>query len=314
MDIRPSSLQKKNLIILSLARSGYFTYKGLYPYLLSTYFFFIEEKARLPLVKTLLPIMSDQNNKSLLEKAVEEQGEEWEPLEPFKSSWTFFRKIGIGSLTGQQFEDLSQLDFSRLLDGVNIPKDADLSLFWAGLVDFLNNSWSILEEFCLAIEIKDKMEKDTAPKAENNAAPQFRPLVYWPDMQLEHHFMNILIRLRAGWDKLADYIVAPYYRVTPATKWDKRLDKLERTISSNLNERQKMFWANWMANARSISKKNGLKDMRDFELHKIAWRARETLGNARRSYKLDDLDNFVLFEHFRLQESVLLVLAMIRTA
>jgi hypothetical protein len=75
-----------------------------------------------------------------------------------------------------------------------------------------------------------------------------------------------------------------------------------------------MLWTNWMQNAKTVAKKNGLKDMRDFELHKIAFRARETLGKSTTFYKLDDLDKFVLFEHLRLEESFLLVLAMIRTA
>lgn len=314
MHIKPSALQRKNLDILWIARSSYFTDKGLYPYLLSTYFFFIEEKVRLPLAKALLPIIKDQNNKGLLERAIKEQGEGWEPLEPFESSWTFFRKIGIGSLTRQQFEDLSQLDFSHLLDGVDIPGDAKLSLFWAGLVDFLSNSWSILEEFWLAIEIKDNMQKKTPLKTGNSGIPQFRSLIYWPDMQLEHHFMNILIRLRAGWDKLADYVLAPYYGVKPAKKWGARLNKLDQTIRPELNARQKLFWEDWLRNATYISEPYQLKDMRDLELHKIAVRAKETLGHPSATYAMNDLGNFILFEHFRLQESFLLVLAMIRTA
>ena len=314
MHINPSASQRKNLDILWIARSSYFTDKGLYPYLLSTYFFFVEEKVRLPLAKALLPIIKDQNNKGLLERAIKEQGEEWEPLEPFESSWTFFRKIGIGSLTGQQFEDLSQLDFCHLLDGVNIPKGARLSLFWAGLVDFLSNSWSILEEFCLAIEIKDNVQKKTPLKAENNGIPQFRSLIYWPDMQLEHHFMNILIRLRAGWDKLADYVIAPYYGIKPAKKWRARLNKLDHTIRPELNARQELFWEDWLRNATFIAERYRLKYMRDLELHKIAVRTKETLGHPSARYDMNDLDTFILFEHFRLQESYLLALAMIRTA
>lgn len=321
-NIRPSRLQNRNLAILYVARTAYFTNKGLYPYLLSTYFFYVEEQLRLPLTRNLLPLINDDNNRKILEMAVKKQGE-WEPLKPFESSWTFFRKAGIGSIKNQQFEDLLQLDYYRLFDEVAIPDGANLSLFWGGLVDFLINSWSILEEFCLVIEIKDKMREESEGQKKENLkkndidSPTNKPLgswkklVTWADMQLEHHLINILMRLRAGWDKLADYIVAPYYGVTPARKWEARLNKLDREIRSSLNEEQSMFWANWLANARAISK--GIKEGRDLELHKIATRAEETLGSPGYTYTLNDLENIVLFEHFRLQESFLLVLAMIRS-
>lgn len=317
-NIRPSPLQNKNLAILLISRAGYFTDKGLYPYLLSTYFFYIEEQARLPLAQNLIPLIADKNNRGILELALKNQGEHWLPLEPFKSSWTYFRKAGVGSIKNQPFEDLLHLDYYSLLEGVDIPSEAKLSLFWGGLVDFLINSWSILEEFCLVIKTKDKIReqeqkrKKETPQIENEGVPKFKPLVAWADMQLEHHFINILLRLRAGWDKLADYLVAPYYSVTPAKKWEARLNKLDTKIQPRLNEKQGMFWTNWLTNARAISK--GVKEARDLELHKIAVRAKETLGNPGYTYSLNELENFVLFEHFRLQESFLLILAMIRSA
>ena len=316
-NIRPSLLQNKNLAILYGARTAYFTHKGLYPYLLSTYFFYIEEQARLPLTQNLLPLINDVNNRRILEMAVGKQGE-WEPLRPFESSWSFFRKAGIGSIKNQQFEDLLQLDYYRLFDGVVIPDSANLSLFWGGLVDFLVNSWSILEEFCLVIEVKNRIQEQNkirereSPQREDKSVPRAIPLVSWADMQLEHHLINILLRLRAGWDKLADYIIAKYYGVARAKTWEARINKLDREIQPRLNVKQRMFWANWLANAKAISK--GLKEARDFELHKISVRAKETLGNPGYTYSLNDLENFVLFEHFRLQESFLLILAMIRSA
>lgn len=155
--LRPSALQDRNLAILAFSRMGYFTNEGLYPHLLSTYFFYIEEKARLLLARALLPLITDDNNRRILAMAVEKQEERWEPLKPFESSWTFFRKAGIGSIKNQQFEDLMQLDYYRLLDAIDVPDKADITLFWGGLVDFLVNSWSILEEFCAVIGIKDKI-------------------------------------------------------------------------------------------------------------------------------------------------------------
>lgn len=298
---------------------GYFTHKGLYPYLLSTYFFYIEEKARLPLVQALLPLINDDNNRRILQMAVGKQGEQWEPLKPFESSWTFFRKAGIGSIKNQQFEDLMQLDYYRLLDGVSVPDKADISLFWGGLVDFLVNSWSILEEFCAAIGIKDKIREQSktgqegSPQTEEKSIPRFVPLVSWADMQLEHHLINVVLRLRAGWDKLADYVLAPYYGVAPAKKWVSRVNKLDKEIQPILNDMQKRLWANWLINAKEVSKKMGLRDVRDLELHKIALRVKETLGHPQRAPALSELENFVLFEHFRLQESFLLVLAIIRS-
>jgi hypothetical protein len=308
-----SGYQQRNLLILTAARRTYFTRQGLFPALLSTHFFFIEEQARLLLAEALLPLIKDENDKHLLEKAIKAQ-KGWGHPDLFKSPWTLFRQMGINSLVSQQFDDLSQLEFSNLLDGVEIPADAKLSLFWAGLVDFLTNSWSILEEFCLTINLSSLQQEYEGPETGNSSVPHITPLVSWADMKLEHHFMNILIRLRAGWDKLADNILAQYFGVSLPNKWNKRLDKLERTISSKLNDRQRMFWTNWIQNSRTVAKKNGLKDMRDFELHKISFRARETLGKVTKSYKLGDLDKLVLFEHLRLEESFLLVLAMIRTA
>jgi len=316
-NIRPSPLQNKNLAILYGARTAYFTHKGLYPYLLSTYFFYIEEQARLPLTQNLLPLINDVNNRKILEMAVGKQGE-WEPLKPFESSWSFFRKAGIGSIKNQQFEDLLQLDYYRLFDGVLIPDSANLSLFWGGLVDFLINSWSILEEFCLVIEVKNRIQEQNkirereSPQREDKSVPRAIPLVTWADMQLEHHLINILIRIIAGWNKLANYIIAKYYGVNEAKKWEAMLRKLDREIQPILNDKQRMFWENWLTNAKAISK--GIKEARDFELHKIATRAKETLGNPGYTYSLNDLENIVLFEHFRLQESFLLILAMIRSA
>ena len=249
--------------------------------------------------------------------AVGKQGE-WEPLKPFESSWSFFRKAGIGSIKNQQFEDLLQLDYYRLFDGVLIPDSANLSLFWGGLVDFLINSWSILEEFCLVIEVKNRIQEQNksrereSPQREDKSVPRAIPLVTWADMQLEHHLINILIRIIAGWNKLANYIIAKYYGVNEAKKWEAMLRKLDREIQPILNDKQRMFWENWLTNAKAISK--GIKEARDFELHKIATRAKETLGNPGYTYSLNDLENIVLFEHFRLQESFLLILAMIRSA
>ena len=320
-NIRPSPLQNRNLAILYGARTTYFTYKGLYPYLLSTYFFYIEGQARLPLTQNLLPLINDVNNRNILEMAVGKQGE-WEPLKPFESSWSFFRKAGIGSIKNQQFEDLLQLDYYRLFDGVVIPDSANLSLFWGSLVDFLINSWSILEEFCLVIEIKEKLQEEEKKREEQNQKvgntrhteqdTSWKKVITWSDMQLEHHLINILIRIIAGWNKLANYIIAKYYGVNEAKKWEAMLRKLDREIQPILNDKQRMFWENWLTNAKAISK--GIKEARDFELHKIATRAKETLGNPGYTYSLNDLENIVLFEHFRLQESFLLILAMIRSA
>lgn len=310
--MKPSKYQQRNLLILTDARRNYFTRQGLFPALLSTHFFFIEERARLPLAKALLPLIKDENDKSLLEKAIKAQ-REWEHPDLFKSPWTLFRQMGISSLVGQQFDDFSQLEFSDLLGGLKIPADAKLSLFWGGLVDFLTNSWSILEEFCLTIKSNDLEREHEEPETDIRRVPHVTRVVSWVDMKLEHHFMNILIRLRAGWDKLTDNVLAQYFGVPLPDKWNSRLDKLERTIISKLNERQRMFWSNWIRNARSVGENNGLKHMRDLELHKIARRARETLGKASNSYTLADLDKFVLSEHILLEESFLLVLAMIRT-
>ena len=156
-NIRPSPLQSNNLVKLYSARTSYFTHKGLYPYLISTRFFYIDEEVRIPLAKALLPIIADDNNRRMLERAVKKQGEQWESINKFESSWTFFRKAGISSIKNQQFEDLLQLDYYRLFDGVTIPDSSNLSLFWGGLVDFLVNSWSILEELCLVIEVKNRI-------------------------------------------------------------------------------------------------------------------------------------------------------------
>ena len=310
--MKPSEHQQRNLLILTAARHTYFTHQGLFPTLLSTHFFFIQKRVRLPLAKALLPLIKDENDKHLLEKAIKAQ-RGWGRPELFKSPWTLFRQMGISSLVDQQFDDFYQLEFSGLLDSLQIPVDAKLSLFWGGLIDFLTNSWSILEEFCLTIKSNGLELEYDEPETDSSRVPHVTQVVSWDDMKLEHHFMNILIRLRAGWDKLADNVLAQYFGVSLPDKWNSRLDKLERTIISKLNPRQRMFWSNWIRNARTVGENNGLKHIRDLELHRIARRAGETLGKASNSYTLADLDKFVLFEHIRLEESFLLVLAMIRT-
>lgn len=314
-NLRPSPLHNKNLVVIYASRISYFCNKGLYPYLLSTFFFYIDEEVRLPLAKNLLPLINDENDRNILEMAIKEQGK-WEPLKPFKSSWTLFRKAGIGSIKGQPFEDFLQLDYYRFFNGVIIPDNADLGLFWGGLVDFLRNSWSILEEFCLVIDTKNRIQEQekagqAMPQKEDVKIAKAVPIISWADMQLEHHFINILLRLRAGWDKLADYVVAKYFNITISDSWEKRISKLDRDLQPKLNNKQKMYWNNWLKNAKDISGR--LKEIRDFELHKISLRTRETLGNPNTSYSMNDLENFVLFEHFRLQESYLLILAMIRS-
>ena len=68
-----SGYQQRNLLILTAARRTYFTRQGLFPALLSTHFFFIEEQARLLLAEALLPLIKDENDKCLLEKAIKAQ-------------------------------------------------------------------------------------------------------------------------------------------------------------------------------------------------------------------------------------------------
>jgi len=248
----------------------------------------------------------------MLTKALDAQGDQWEPIEPFQPAWAFFRKAGIYPRESQQIDDLLQLDYPELLNGMDVPDNADIGLFWGGLADFLTNSWSILEEFCSVVAIKSDIEKTN--KLAKPRDPRVSKVIGWPDMQLEHHLINIVLRLRAGWDKLTDYLLAPYYGVKNLAKeWSKRLDKIDKALSLILNTQQKQFYENLLQNAREIAASGGLRDVRDFELHKIASRSKETLGDRERAPSLEQMESFVVVEHYRLQDSFLLFLGMVRS-
>lgn len=301
----------RNLTILEIARVGYFTYKGLPSYLLSTLLWFVWEQNRIPLARLVLPLMHDDNNRQILTRALDAQGDQWEPQELFQPVWTFFRKAGIYPTERQQIDDLLQLDYPRLLEGMDVPNNADVDLFWGGLADFLVNSWSILEEFCSVVAVKSKIEQEN--KLAEPQDPRVKKVIDWRDMQLEHHLTNIVIRLRAGWDKLVSNLLAPYYGVGNMPKqWPRRLDKMENTLSTILNAPQMEFWKNLLQNARQIAMRGGLRDVRDFELHRIASRSKETLGDRERDPSLEQMESFAVTEHYRLQDSFLLLLGIVR--
>ena len=134
-------------------------------------------------------------------------------------------------------------------------------------------------------------------------------------LQLEHHAMNVILRLRAGWDKLIYNLISPYYGVSSLPKkWQGRIDKLDKSLSSQLNSEQMNYWTEILKNARAIAeKKGGLKDVRDLELHQIARRAKETFGDKSKAHTLSQLETFSISEHFRLQDSFLLFLGIIRS-
>lgn len=301
-------------MILNIARVGYFTNAGLSPSQLSTSMAFVKEDNRLAAAKLVQPLIFNENNRKLISRAIDAQGEQWEQPELGKSIWNYFRKLGIPALKNQQIDDLLQLDYLRLLEGLDVPNTADVTLFWGGLTDFLANSWSILEEFRLASPLATKMEAEANESGQRPRDPRVTRLIGWTDMQFEHHMLNAVLRLRAGWDKLADYLIVPYYGLHVISKkisWPKRVDRLNKAISDQLNPQQKRFWENILENATMISKKGGLRDVRDFELHKIALRSRETLGDKQSAPSLKQLESFAVTEHHRLQDSFLLFLSLI---
>ncbi len=303
----------RNLIILEKARALYFTSKdkGLPPYLLSTLFWFVREENRIPLTRSVLPLIRDDNNRKMLTKALDAQGDQWEPPEPFKPAWSFFRGAGIYPTERQQIDDLLQLDYPELLNGMDVPDNADIDLFWGGLADFLVNSWSILEEFCSVVAVKSKIEQEN--KLAEPQDPRVKKVIDWRDMQLEHHLTNIVIRLRAGWDKLASDLLIPYYGISnPGRTWPKRLNNINRELSTILNAQQKEFWENLLQRAQQIAVPGGLRDVRDFELHNIASRSKETLGSRERDPSLEQMESFAVTEHYRLQDGFLLFLGMVR--
>ncbi|MGD0352484.1 MAG: hypothetical protein ABSB38_03160 [Dehalococcoidia bacterium] len=208
----------------------------------------------------------------------QEKQTEWGSLEQNESVWIFFRRAQIIPTQGQQIDDLMQLDYARLLEGIDIPDKANINLFWGGLADFLVNSWSILEELRLASILSITRDKEAQESTKQEKDPRVTKLIGWHDMQFEHHLLNAIFRIRAGWDKLIDYIIVPYYGLPNLSKnpWLKRIDRLERELLNQLNLAQKNFLANLTENAREIAHQGGLRDIRDFELHKIAVRSRET--------------------------------------
>ena len=309
----PSERLFRNLQMLVMARVAYFTNVGLSPSQLSTSMLFVKESNRILAAKSILPLIFDDNNRRIMTKAIDEQGEEWEQPEPGKPIWTYFRKLGIGPLKNQQIDDLLQLNYLKLLEGLDVPNVAKVSLFWGGLTDFLINSWSILEEFRLASPLAIKRERESEELAQQQIDPRVTRLIGWTDMQFEHHMLNAVFRLRAGWDKLADYLIVPYYGIPNISKmsWPKKLNRLNEELSDQLNLKQKRFWENILENARIIAEPKGLRDARDFELHKIALRSCETLGDKQSAHSLKQLEVFVVHEHHRLQDSFLLFLSLI---
>jgi len=311
---QPSERLHRNLMILNMARVGYFTNAGLSPSQLSTSMLFVKESNRLPAARLVQPLIFNENNRRLMSRAIDEQGDKWDQPELGKSIWNYFRKLGVSALKNQQIDDLLQLDYLRLLEGLDVPNTADVILFWGGLTDFLVNAWSILEEFRLASPLVTKMETKAKELGQQLRDPRVIRLIGWTDMQFEHHMLNAVLRLRAGWDKLADYLIVPYYGVktiSKKTSWPKRVNRLNQAISDQLNPQQKLVWENILENATMISRKGGLRDVRDFELHKIALRSRETLGDKQSAPSLKQLESFAVIEHHRLQDSFLLFLSLI---
>ena len=309
----PSERLFRNLQILVMARVAYFTNAGLSPSLLSTSMLFVKESNRIPAAQSVLPLIFDPNNRKIMLRAIDEQGEEWEQPELDKPIWTYFRKLGIFPLKNQQIDDLLQLDYLKLLEGLDVPNVAKVSLFWGGLTDFLINSWSILEEFRLASPLAIKREGESEELGQQQIDPRVTRLIGWTDMQFENHMLNAVFRLRAGWDKLADYLIVPYYGIPNISKisWPKKLNRLDKELSDRLNLKQKRFWENILKNARMIAEPRGLRDSRDLELHKIARRSRETLGDKQSAHSLKQLESFAIIEHHRLQDSFFLFLGLI---
>lgn len=312
---QPSERLHRNLMILVIARVGYFTNAGLSPSQLSTSMLFVKESNRVPAAKLVLPILFSENSRRIMSRVIDEQGEKWEQPELGKPIWTYLRKLGISPLKNQQIDDLLQLDYLALLHGLDVPNVAKVSLFWGGLTDFLVNSWSILEEFRLASSLATKMEKESEELPQKQRARGATRLIGWADMQFEHHMLNAIFRLRAGWDKLADYLIVPYHGIPNISKmsWPKELNRLDKELSDRLNLEQKRFWENILENARAIARKGGLRDARDFELHKIALRSCETLGDKQSAPSLKQLESFAVIEHHRLQDSFFLLLCLIRS-
>jgi len=324
---QPSERLHRNLMILVIARAGYFTNAGLSPSLLSTSMSFVKESNRVPAARLVLPILFSENSRRIMSKAVDAQPEKWEQPELDKPIWTYLRKLGVFPLKNRQIDDrkpgifplnpeiddLLQLDYLALLNGLDVPNVANVSLFWGGLTDFLVNSWSILEEFRLASPLVAKMEEEAKELAQEPRGPRGTRLIGWTDMQFEHHMLNAVFRLRAGWDKLVDYLIVPYYGIPNISKmsWPKRLNRLDEELSGELNPGQKQFWEDILKNARMIAEPGGLRDARDFELHKIALRSRETLGDKQIAPSLRQLESFAVIEHHRLQDTFLLLVSLI---
>ena len=161
------------------------------------------------------------------------------------------------------------------------------------------------------VAVKSEIEKTN--KLAEPQDPRVKKVIDWRDMQLEHHLTNIVIRLRAGWDKLASNLLIPYYGISnPGKTWPKRLNNINRELSMILNAQQKEFWKNLLQNARQIAVPGGLRDVRDFELHRIASRSKETLGGRERDPSLEQMESFAVTEHYRLQDSFLLFLGIVR--
>ncbi len=305
--------------------------RGLHPRLLGIAFDFVEPDNRLQAVRTIVPLVPE-DRRGLLESCIRHQEElgRWE-LDPERCPWNYLRHPeaiehadpATGEVTRIQMgkygpgnakvDDLTALEYGRFFDAVHAPEHLILDKFFAGIEDYLVNATWILEEWLLVGAAQKERTPPVAPV--NQQGMVYRRVLSFADLRMELHLKNLVIRIRAGWDKILNNILAPWFDARHPkgwpNRWAGRINHLDQLIGATGAETPR-YWADWKRNAEEYTSL-GLRDMREGELHYWSKRVRENFGNSAGEITLDALQRLVVQEHFRLMDVWLLTIAMLRS-
>ncbi|MBI2886761.1 MAG: hypothetical protein HYY02_06100 [Chloroflexi bacterium] len=301
---------------LMILRVDYLPRSGLPQVILNTQFDFVYESNRRQLSETIIPLLNDPNHRALLQDALNEQME-WPSAELGKSAWSKSRRMaeaaaqaGLTGMEEAQKEDLLVLGYhslvSALPDGFGINRDKLLR----SIEDFLLNEFYLLEEVRLAWEANSQRQPPSPP-SEQPGGVVFQVLQY-NDLITQMHLQNAVTRIRAGWDKLMTNLVLGSFesRGLP-DRFPKKIKAVQRMLQSGLSSYQRSLLDNYCLNASTVAVSPLLR-FRDDDLHFVSHQATETFGRPGHDPSIDDFWAVVLSEYQRLEQSFLLIIAMLK--
>jgi hypothetical protein len=314
--------RRRNLALLSEIRKTYFL-PDLIPAVIATKYKFISARNRIPLVRAILPLIPESERGILDRWAIPQQeNAEWD-LRDDRTPWALghnFPRLEGGLDPDKVFSPidfLMSLEYYRFFEGLPAPDGMNLDKFLGGIEDFLANDFAILEVLRLATkEIPNRLRQSEEDEQQRRRDPRIRRLLGYTDLRTHLYLTTAAIRIRAGWDKMANNVLRPWLDPTLShswhEKWPKRLERLGVLIQATGKQAQ-VLWADWLVNAKAIADDDGLRVVRDGEVHGWGKRTIETFGSSPREWRLADLERFVLEEYWRLTDAWLLAIAIMRT-